>query len=276
MYLRLFLIIVFLSFFSSCSRDKSIYVPGEIKDPFVLYEEGYNLFSRNDFFNANKKFSEAELNFDDLNLAAKSALMSCFSLYGINFYNEALNNIERFLKTYPADKNVMYAEYLKAVIFFEQMSDEKKDINPLLKANEQINYFLKKYPNSDYAIDLSFKKNLVANQLAAKELFIAKYYMSVKKWTPAINRLKNIVNNYDNSNFIEEALHRLVEIHYYIGLENQAQKYATILGYNYNSSEWFEQSYKILNKNYVIKEINKKEVKEEKENLIKKIIKMIK
>ena len=251
-------------------------MPAEIKDPFVLYEEGYALFSRNDFFYANKKFSEAELNFDDLNLAAKSALMSCFSLYGINFYNEAINNIERFLKTYPADKNVMYAEYLKAVIFFEQMSDEKKDINPLLKANEQINYFLKKYPNSDYAIDLTFKKDLIANQLAAKELFIAKYYMSVKKWTPAINRLKNIVNNYDNSNFIEEALHRLVEIHYYIGLENQAQKYATILGYNYNSSEWFEQSYKILNKNYVIKEINKKEVKEEKENLIKKIIKMIK
>ena len=276
MYLRLFLIIVFLSFFSSCSRDKPIYVPAEIKDPFVLYKEGYDLFSRNDFFNANKKFSEAELNFDDLNLAAKSSLMSCFSLYGINFYNEALNNIERFLKTYPADKNVMYAEYLKAIIFFEQMGDEKKDINPLLKANEQINYFLKKYPNSDYAIDLTFKKNLLANQLAAKELFIAKYYMSVKKWTPAINRLKNIVNNYSSSIFIEEALHRLVEIHYYIGLENQAQKYATILGYNYNSSEWFEQSYKILNKNYIIKEINKKEVKEEKENLIKKIIKMIK
>ena len=276
MYLRLFLTVALLSFFSSCSREKPIYVPAEIKDPFVLYEEGYALFSKNDFFNANKKFSEAELNFDDLNLAAKSALMSCFSLYGINFYNEALNNIERFLKTYPADKNVMYAEYLKAVIFFEQMSDEKKDINPLLKANEQINYFLKKYPNSDYAIDLSFKKNLVANQLAAKELFIAKYYMSVKKWTPAINRLKNIVNNYSSSIFIEEALHRLVEIHYYIGLENQAQKYATILGYNYNSSEWFEQSYKILNKDYIIKEINKKEVKEEKENLIKKIIKMIK
>ena len=276
MYLRLFLIIVFLSFFSSCSKDKPIYVPAEIKDPFVLYEEGYALFSRNDFFNANKKFSEAELNFDDLNLAAKSAIMSCFSLYGINFYNEALNNIERFLKTYPADKNVMYAEYLKAIIFFEQMGDEKKDINPLLKANEQINYFLKKYPNSDYAIDLNFKKDLIANQLAAKELFVAKYYMSVQKWTPAINRLKNIVNNYNNSSFIEEALHRLVEIHYYIGLENQAQKYAMILGYNYNSSEWFEQSYKILNKDYVIKEVNKKEVKEEKENLIKKIIKMIK
>tara|TARA_A100001015_G_scaffold249151_1_gene286949 strand:+ start:4531 stop:5223 length:693 start_codon:yes stop_codon:yes gene_type:complete len=228
------------------------------------------------FFNANKKFSEAELNFDDVNLAAKSAIMSSFSLYGINFYNEALNNIERFLKTYPADDNVMYAEYLKAVIFFEQMGDEKKDINPLLKANDQIIYFLKKYPNSDYATDLNFKKNLIEDQLAAKELFVAKYYMSVQKWIPAINRLKNIVSNYDNTLYIEEALHRLVEIHYYIGLEDQAQKYAKILGYNYNSSEWFEQSYKILNKDYVIKKINKKEAKQKKENLIKKIIKMIK
>ncbi len=276
MYLRLLLIVVFLSFFSSCSQNKQVYVPTEFKDPYVLYEEGYVLFSRNDFFNANKKFSEAELNFDDINLAAKSAIMSCFSLYGINFYNEALNNIERFLKSYPADINIMYAEYLKAVIFFEQMGDEKKDINPLLKANKQINYFLKKYPNSDYAVDLRFKKDLIENQLAAKELFVAKYYISVQKWIPAINRLKIIVNNYNNSSFIEEALHRLVEIHYYIGLENQAQKYATILGYNYNSSKWFEQSYKILNKDYVIKKINKKEEKKEKENLIKKIIKMIK
>jgi outer membrane protein assembly factor BamD len=276
MYLRLLLLIVFLSFFSSCSRNEPIYVPAEIKDPYVLYEEGYNLFSRNNFFQANKKFAEAELNFDDTNLAAKSAIMSCFSLYGINFYNEALNNIERFLKAYPADSNVMYAEYLKAIIFFEQMGDEKKDINPLLKANKQINYFLKKYPNSEYAIDLGFKKNLIENQLAAKELFVAKYYVSVQKWIPAINRLKNIVNNYNDTPYIEEALHRLVEIHYYIGLENQAQKYATILGYNYNSSEWFEQSYKILNKEYSIKKINKKDEKKEKENLIKKIIKMIK
>ena len=276
MYLRLLLLITFLSFVSSCSRDKPVYVPSEIKDPFALYEEGYVSFSRNDFFNANKKFSEAELNFEDVNLAAKSAIMSCFSLYGINFYNEAINNIDRFLKTYPADNNVIYAEYLKAVIFFEQMGDEKKDINPLLKANNQINYFIKKYPNSDYAVDLNFKKDLIENQLAAKELFVAKYYISVQKWIPAINRLKKIVNNYDNTPFIEEALHRLVEIHYYIGLENQAQKYATILGYNYNSSEWFEQSYKILNKDYVVKKIKKKDAKKEKENLIKKIIKMIK
>ena len=134
-------------------------------------------------FYANKKFLEAESGFENLD-AKKSSNMSCFSLYGINFYMEALENLDRFLKTYPADKNVVYAEYLKAVIYFEQMSDEKKDVKPLLETNKQIDYFIKKYPNSDYTIDLKFKKDLVENQLAAKELFIARYYVSVQKWIP--------------------------------------------------------------------------------------------
>ena len=127
------------------------------------------------------------------------------------------------------------------------------------------------YPNSDYY--WSKFKNLIRNQLAAKELFIAKYYISVKKWIPAINRLKKIVRDYDKTIFIEEALHRLVEIHYHLGLEAEAKKYAKILGYNYNSSEWFQQSYKILNKDYKIPKIKK--IKN-KDNFLKKIIKKIK
>lgn len=275
MNLKLLLISLFVFLLSGCSKEPA-YKPAEIKDPFILYEEGYELFSKNNFFNANKKFSEAELNFEDINFAAKSAIMSCFSLYGINFYDEALSNIDRFLKTYPADKNVMYAEYLKAIIFFEQIGNEKKDTKPLVEANNYINSFLKKYPDSEYSIDLNFKKELIESQLAAKELFVAKYYISIQKWIPAINRLKVIVSKYDETVFIEEALFRLVEIYYYLGLEDKAKKYARILGYNYNSSKWFEQSYKILNKSYVIKEINKKKSKKEKDNLIKKIIKMIK
>lgn len=275
MNLKLLLISLFIFLLSGCSKEPA-YKPVEIKDPFILYEEGYELFSKNNFFNANKKFSEAELNFEDINFAAKSAIMSCFSLYGINFYDEALSNIDRFLKTYPADKNVMYAEYLKAIIFFEQIGNEKKDTKPLVEANNYINSFLKKYPDSEYSIDLNFKKKLIESQLAAKELFVAKYYISIQKWIPAINRLKVIVSKYDETVFIEEALFRLVEIYYYLGLEDKAKNYARILGYNYNSSKWFEQSYKILNKSYVIKEINKKKSKQEKDNLIKKIIKMIK
>ena len=156
------------------------------------------------------------------------------------------------------------------------MSDEKKDIKPLLDAKKQINFFINKYPDTDYSIDLKFKKDLVENQLAAKELFVAKYYISVQKWIPAINRLKIILKQYDKTVFIEEALHRLVEINFHIGLENEAKKYANILGYNYNSSEWFEQSYKILNKDYVITKRPNQESTNEKDSIIKKIIKMIK
>ena len=213
------------------------------------------------------------MNFDKVELAAKSSIMSSYSLYGIGFYEEALENLERYLKTYPADKNIIYAHYLIAIIYFEQIEDEKKDLKPLIDANNKIDFFLSEYPNSDYAIDLKFKKDLILNQLAAKELFVAKYYISTQKWVPAINRLKVIVNEYDKTVFIEEALHRLVETYYHLGLEGEAKKYAKILGYNYNSSEWFEQSYKIFNTKY---NIRKKENLKKEKNFFKKIIEMIK
>ena len=269
------LFLVTLFFIFSCSNpDKElVYQPTNKLNPFNLYKEGLDAFEINDYFFASKKFSEAELNFDKVELAAKSSIMSSYSLYGIGFYEEALENLERYLKTYPADKNIIYAHYLIAIIYFEQIEDEKKDLKPLIDANNKIDFFLSEYPNSDYAIDLKFKKDLILNQLAAKELFVAKYYISTQKWVPAINRLKVIVNEYDKTVFIEEALHRLVETYYHLGLEGEAKKYAKILGYNYNSGEWFEQSYKILNKEYKIKQ---RQTVEKKENFLKRIIKKIK
>ena len=278
--LRLLLVFTFIFSLYSCSKnnEKVIYEPKEKISPFQLYKEGIESFEKNDYFFASKKFSEAELNFEKVEYAAKSAIMSAYSLYGINFYDEALENLERYLKIYPADKHVVYAHFLIAVIYFEQISDEKKDIDPLLKANDKINFFLEKYPNTDYAIDLKFKKDLIENQLAAKELYIAKYYISIQKWVAAINRLKVIVKDYDKTIFIEEALHRLVEIHYYLGLVEEANRYASILGYNYNSGEWFKQSYKILNKDYELTkkiELNNKKSNDVK-SLLKKIINIIK
>ena len=276
MLLRICLILSFL-FIISCSKNEVIYKAEKSLDPFILYEEGLEAFRNNEYFFANKKFSQAELNFKNIDLAAKSAIMSSFALYGINFYEQANDNLVRFLKTYPSDKNVIYAHYLQAIIFFEQISDEKKDLKPLLEAQKKINFFLKKYPDTDYAIDLRFKKDLIENQLAAKELYVAKYYISTQKWVPAIKRLKLILEKYENTIFIEEALHRLVEIHYHLGLEEESKKYAKILGYNYNSSDWFKQSYKVLNKDYDLQNaMNKKEIKKDDQNFLKKIIKRIK
>ena len=274
MIIRLIIILILMGLFVSCSKNKEeIYNPSKPTDPYKLYNEGLEAFKVNNFFFANKKFSEAELNFTKPELAAKSSIMASYSLYGINFYLEAEENIKRYLKTYPADKNIIYAKYLLAIIYFEQISDEKKDLEPLLKAREAIDIFLSKYPDTDYATDLRFKRSLVQNQLAAKELFVARYYISVKKWIPAINRLKIITEKYDTTIFIEEALHRLVEIYYYLGLENEAKQYAAILGYNYNSSEWFKKSYKVFNKNY--DDYKEKIKKEKKDNIFKRIIKII-
>ena len=274
MAIRLIFVFLLISFLNSCSNDKEvIYNPSKLADPYKLYNEGLEAFKKNNFFFANKKFSEAELNFSKPELAAKSAIMACYSLYGINFYPEAEENIKRYLKTYPADKYTIYAKYLLTIVYYEQISDEKKDLEPLLKTKRSIDSFLKEYPNSDYAIDLKYKKELVENQLAAKELYVARYYISVKKWIPAINRLKIITEKYDTTVFVEEALHRLVEIYYHLGLEDEAKNYAVILGYNYNSSEWFKKSYKVFDKNY--KKFKQDIKKEEKKSIFSRIIKMI-
>tara|TARA_B100000683_G_scaffold203295_1_gene196720 strand:- start:24 stop:854 length:831 start_codon:yes stop_codon:yes gene_type:complete len=276
MIIRFFLFIIFTISLISCTSNKDFkYEESKRSNPYEIYKEGLIAFEKKDYFFASKKFDEAELNFDKPRLAAKAAIMSSYSLYGINFYKEAEENLTRFLKVYPADNNIIYAHYLLAIIYYEQIQDEKKDLKPLLRAGNQIEFFLEKYPDSDYATDLKFKKDLIQNQLAAKELYIAKYYISIQKWIPAIKRLKNIVENFDKTIFIEEALHRLVEIHYYLGLQDEAKKYASILGYNYNSSEWFKQSYKVLNKDYKLKK-KLNEPKKKKDNLFKKIINVIK
>ncbi|OUX38519.1 MAG: hypothetical protein CBE33_00605 [Candidatus Pelagibacter sp. TMED273] len=274
MYLKIILIILLSISLNSCSKKEAEYEPKEKNSPYKLYKEGLKAFEKGDYFFAEKKFTEAELNFKIVDFAAKSAIMSSYSLYGINFYDDALASLERYLKKYPADENVMYAHYLIAIIHYEQISDERKDLEPLLNAKKKINFFLKEYPDTDYAIDLQFKNDLIQNQLAAKELYVAKFYIKTQKWIPAINRLKVIVKDYQNTIFIEEALHRLVEIYYYLGLEEEAQNYANILGYNYNSGEWFEQSYKILNKDYQI--IKKSNLEKKESGFFRKIIDKIK
>ena len=266
--------LIFLALIACSKNDELIYKPSEKIDPFKIYNEGLIAMEKNDFFFANKKFQEAELNFKDINLAAKSAVMSVFCLYGINFFDEALDNLNRYFKLYPLDKNLMYAHYLEAIIYFEQISDEKRDLKPLTKSLEKINFFLEKYPNTDYAINLKFKKDLIRNQIAAKEMYVAKHYIETQKWIPAISRLKIILTDYERTVFVEEALLRLVEIHYYLGLEEEAKKYAKLLGYNYNSSEWYESAYKIFNKEYKF-QINKKE-KIKKRKFINRIIEIIK
>ena len=270
----LLLLIVFNFLFLNCSKkEEVVYETTQKKNPYLIYKEAYEAFDKRDYFYAANKFSDAELNFDKIEFAAKSALMNGFSLYAINFYDESLESLNRYLKQYPADKNIEYAHYLIALIYYEQITDEKRDLDPILKIKKKIEFYLNKYPNYDYSIDLKFKKDLIINQLAAKEMYVGRYYVSVQKWIPAINRFKKVVEDYEKTIFVEEALHRLVEIYYHIGAENEAKSYAAILGYNYNTSDWFKQTYKVINKDYKIKKDNS--LKDKNIGFLKRIIKKI-
>ena len=173
--------------------------------------------------------------------AAKASLMSAYALYSQNYYDDAIFNLERHIKNYPKDKNLVYAHYLIAICYFEQLYDEKKDLKPLVKAREKFTYILNYFPNTDYAIDAKWKMGLIVDQMAAKEMYIGRYYMKTEKWIAAINRFQFVVKHYDTTIYIEEALHRLVEIYYKIGLVEEAKKVAAVLGYNYGSGEWYKK-----------------------------------
>ena len=274
--MRIFFIILFSFFlFISCSKknrtDQTLTLPSTEENAIIVYQEALKSLKEGQYYIAMKKFDESESLLPQTNWAAKSSLMSSYCMYSLNFYDEAILNLKRFKKVYPADSNIDYAEYLIAIMYYEQILDEQKDIEPLILSKKTIENFLKKYPNTDYALDLKFKLDLIINQMAAKEISIARYYIKNEKWIPAINRLKIIVEEYDRTIFVEEALFRLVEIYYRVGLENEAKAAAAMLGYNYNSSEWYEKSYKILNRDYEAKKITK----DKKNNLITRTLQKI-
>ena len=269
------IIIIFLFvILTSCSNNKkiseNIIQTGSLQSEMVkAYNDGLEALKKGDSTFAAKKFNEAEMLFPQSEWAPKAALMSAYSYWRSQYYSSATDELKRFIKLYPSDENLDYAYYLTAMCYYESIEDEKKDIKILLEAKKNFQILIKKFPNTDYSLDAKYKLVLIEDFLAAKELYIARHYMKKQKWIAAINRLKNIINNYDASIYVEEALHRLVEIHYIIGLENEAKKYATTLGYNYKTSRWYEESYRVFNKDY--KKIRKVKQKKRKDKLTEKI-----
>ena len=254
---------IYIIFIVSCSKDKSkvdqVLLEQDIEAEMILaYKEGMKQLEKGDALYASRKFDEAEILFPQSIWAAKASLMSAYALYSQNYYDDAIFNLERHIKNYPKDKDLVYAHYLIAICYFEQLYDEKKDLKPLVRAREKFTYILDHYPNTDYAIDAKWKMGLIVDQMAAKEMYIGRYYMKMEKWIAAINRFKFVVKYYDTTVYIEEALHRLVEIYYKICLVNDAQKVAATLGYNYGSGKWYKNSYRIFNKSYKTEKITKK------------------
>ena len=214
------------------------------------YNEGLTALDNKDYMLAVKKFGEAEILYPQSIWAPRSALMTAYSYYVYERYFDTIFELERFLKTYPEHNRQNYAYYLLGLAYYEQIVDEKKDLEPIINSKKYFQIIINEYPGSEYAADAEFKLDLIKEILAAKEMYLGRYYIEKEKWIPAINRYKTILENYDDTIYVEEAIHRLVEIHYKIGLINESKKYANLLGYNYQSGEWYEKSYKIFNKNY--------------------------
>ena len=268
-------IVLILIFLNSCSKDKKeisvIKETNQDLEMITTYKDAYQALDSGDPYFAARKFLEAELLFPQSDWAPRSALMASYSYYVQNYYAEALLNLERFLKTYPKSKDVPYAHYLIAMCYYETIEDEKRDSAPLLKARDKFNFVVNNYPGSDFALDAKFKLGLIQDIIASKEMYLGRHYQKKGKWIPAMNRFKTVIKDYDQTIFIEEALHRLVEINYKLGLKNEAERYANILGYNYLSGQWYEKSYKIFNKDYYVKS---SPLKKDKKSVISKFKKL--
>ena len=258
-----FYLIIFLIFLISCSEKEKeiIVIEGDIRDQMLQsYKEGVKHLNQGQNLLAAKKFNDAEIFYPQSVWAPKSVLMAAYSYYSQNYYSDAIYEIDRYLEKYPKDKNLAYAHYLKAMCYFEQVEDEKKNFASINGAKKELLYIIKTYPNTDFALDSKYKLDLVNAVHASKEIYLGRYYMQRKKWIASINRFKYVIDNYETTVYAAEALHRLVELYYILGYIEESKRYASILGYNYKSDKWYKETYKIYNKNYVdpIQEVKKK------------------
>ena len=273
--INIFKILLIITFVlqASCGKETKIstIADTDIREQMVgLYKEGYKELLKGDALYAADKFKEAELIFPQSEWAPMASLMAAYAFYSQDYYFDAIDQIEDYLKRYPNHVNRDYAQFILGMCYYENIVDEKRDLEPLLKAKNKFGLILSKYPNTDFALDAQFKLELIEDRLAGKEMFIARHYLKSQKWIPAINRFKKVTEEYDQTIYVEEALHRLVEINYRIGLVDEAKKYANVLGYNYDSSDWYKSSYKIFNKSYKYSE--KLDKKKSKKKDRKKII----
>ena len=274
-FLQFFIYSLLILFTISCSKDikkQSILKEKSLDLQMIeAYKEGLSSLEEGDVLFAAKKFNEAEILYPQSIWAPRAALMAAYSYYLQNYYGDAIAELERFIKVYPKHNNLDYAYFLLASSHYEQIVDEKKDLQSLLNAKDNFLIIIKNYPNTDYAVDASFKLDLINDILASKEMYIGRYYFERKKWIPAINRFRTVIDDYDSTIYTEEALHRLVEIYFTIGLKEEALKYANLLGYNFRSSTWYEKTYILFNGKYEKNKKIKENQNKKTNNLVNKI-----
>ncbi len=255
-----FLILVFVA---SCSSNKSDikvdsqansikpdnYMPenNDKQTPVEeLYREAATSLANEKFIEAAEKFDTVEREYPYSQWATKSQLMSAYSHYRDLQYDEAIIALDRFTQLHPSDVNVPYASYLRALCYYEQISDVRRDQRMTQLALDSLEQVTQRFPNSKYARDAQLKKDLTMDHLAGKEMEIGRYYLLHHQYQAAANRFQRVTNDYQTTTHVPEALHRLVETYLSLGIIVEAQKSAAVLGHNFPNSIWYKDSYRLL------------------------------
>ena len=252
LFFRKLFIILLIIMMISCSGNKNKEIPYQERSLNTIYENALEKLNNENYDEAINEFDEVERQHPYSLWARKSILMSSYASYKNRDFVKAEINLKRYIGLYPASELVPYAQYLLGMCYFDQIIDDKRDHTSVANAYQTFKLILDRYPQSSYAKDSYYKIIFIEDIIAAKELNIAKTYLSLKKYIAAIKRFKNIVNNYQTSSFVPESLHRLVEIYLILGVDEEALINARVLGYNFPDSKWYKYSYKLLKKKNLI------------------------
>ena len=246
------IIITFLAFISlsncSSNNDKNK-MPENFESAENLYREARAHFDKQEYESAVNIYDEIEKNYPLSNEAIQSQIMNAFVEYISLNYDEAIFKLNKIIKKYPSYKDIDYVYYMKAVCYYEQINDEELDDDNNVKALENFNQIINRFPNSKYAKDSYQKITLINENVAAKHMNIGLFYLKNKKYLASMNRYKIVVEKYSQTKFTPEALHRLVEIYFKLGMSAEAEKTASVIGYNYPKSKWYKHSYELVAKN---------------------------
>ena len=226
------------------SSDEEAYVEGTVEE---LYNTGMDSLLAGDYDGASQMFDEVERQHPYSVWATKAQLMAAYAQYSASQYEDALNALDRFIQLHPGNRDIAYAYYLRALCYYEQVSDVKRDQKMTEFALDSFDELVRRFPNTKYASDAREKIDLTRDHLAGKEMDIGRYYLRQDQHLAAINRFRQVVEEYDTTTHVPEALHRLVEAYTALGLTQEAQKSAAVLGYNFPDSPWYVASYQLVN-----------------------------
>jgi outer membrane protein assembly factor BamD len=237
------------------TKDKDVYVEKPVEP---LYNEAMDSLGRQNYRQAARLFDEVERQHPYSVWATRAQIMAAYSHYQVNEYDDAILSAQRFLQLHPGNKDAPYAYYLIAISYYEQITDVGRDQRITEDALKALEELVRRYPESTYARDARLKIDLTRDHLAGKEMAVGRYYQKQQQYVAAINRYRTVVEKYQTTTHVPEALHRLVECYLTLGVSSEAQAAAAVLGHNYPGSQWYEDSYALLTGAKLKPEENKK------------------